>query len=196
MITKDKQNVPVSEITKENYLVPKGEEKLYHVKLEVKSFDSHTGKKLSHPFIQKFARIDFENGTLSLLRQQGYDIEILHNPQEWIKNHTQEVADAKEKKLAEARAKAEKAEAEKQAEREALKAQLRAEIEAEMKAEAKTKSKGKSKKDEKPVDPAPTNDDLSADPVPANEDPSADPAPASEDPSADPAPASEDPDLM
>ena len=183
MITKDKQNVPVSEITKENYLVPKGEERLYHVKLEVKSFDSHTGKKLSHPFIQKFARIDFENGTLSLLRQQGYDIEILHNPQEWIKNHAEEVAKAKEKKAAEAKAKAEKEEAEKQAEREALKAQLRAELEAE--AKAKAKSKGKSKKDEKPADPAP-----------ANEDPSADPAPANEDPSADPAPANEDPDLM
>lgn len=194
MLTKDKQNVPVSEITKENYLVPKGEEKLYHVKLEVKSFDSHTGKKLSHPFIQKFARIDFENGTLSLLRQQGYDIEVLHNPQEWIKNHAEEVARAKEKKAADAKAKAERAEAEKQAERERLKAELRDEVEAEMKAEAKAKSKGKPKKDEKPADPAPTNENPSADP--ANEDTSADPAPANEDPTAEPEPVNEDPDLM
>lgn len=100
MLTKDNTNVPVSEITKENYLVPKNEAHLYHIKIEVKSFDQRTGKRLSRPVIQKFQLINVENGILSLLRQQGYDLEILHDPKEW-----------KEKKAAEAAAKKAEAEA-------------------------------------------------------------------------------------
>ena len=43
MIDKNTKNVSVLEITAENYKVPAGEEHLYHVKMEVKSFDQHTG---------------------------------------------------------------------------------------------------------------------------------------------------------
>jgi len=134
MITKDGKNLPILEVTPENYLVPRGEESQYHVKLEVKSFDPHTGERLSHPYIQKFAPIDFENGTMSILRQQGYDMVILHNPREWSKGAAEEAA----RKKAEAEAKA-KAEAE--AEREALRAKLKEELLAEMKTEAEAKAK-------------------------------------------------------
>ncbi len=87
MLTKDNIDLPISEITPENYKVPAGEERFFHVKLEVPTFDQHNGKKLSHPFIQKFARVDFENGMLSLLRQQGYTVDILYDPKEWCEKH-------------------------------------------------------------------------------------------------------------
>lgn len=89
MITKDGKDLPILEITPENYKVPAGEEGIYHVKMEVRLFDRSDGHRISHPFIQKFERIDFENGMMSMLRQQGYHMEILHNPQEWLKEHPQ-----------------------------------------------------------------------------------------------------------
>ena len=98
MLTKNKQNLPLLEITKENYLVPAGEENLYHIRLEVKNFDVHTGERRSHPFLQKFNLIDVEAGMLSLLRQQGYSIDILHDPKEYAKQK----AAAMEKAAAEA----------------------------------------------------------------------------------------------
>lgn len=150
MITKDNKDLPILEITPENYKVPAGEENTYHVKMEVKSFDHHTGERLSHPFIQKFSRVDFENGMMSQLRQQGYDMVILHDPKEWLKNHAAELSKTKAQKAAEAKA---KAEAEKEAMKEALRAELKAELLAEMKAEAEAKrSKKTTKKEEAPAE--------------------------------------------
>lgn len=140
MITKDNIDLPILEITPENYKVPAGEERSYHVKMEVKSFDQHTGERLSHPYIQKFAAIDFENGMMSVLRQQGYDMVILHNPKDWLKAHAEELAKTKAQKEAEAKAKAE-------AEKEALKESIRKELLAEMK-----EKKGNKKKEEAPAE--------------------------------------------
>jgi hypothetical protein len=153
MITKDNKDLPILEITPENYKVPAGEENTYHVKMEVKSFDQHTGERLSHPFIQKFSRVDFENGMMSQLRQQGYDMVILHDPKEWLKNHTEAVAKTRAQKAAEAKAKAE-------AEKEAFKEQIRQELIAEMKAEVEAKktqktSKKTSGKEETPAEEEP-----------------------------------------
>lgn len=149
MITKDNKDLPILEIIPENYKVPAGEENTYHVKMEVKSFDQHTGERLSHPFIQKFSRVDFENGMMSQLRQQGYDMVILHDPKEWLKSHAEAVAKTRAQKIADAKAKAE-------AEKETLKEQIRQELLAEMKAEAETKKTRKtSKKEETPVEEEP-----------------------------------------
>ncbi len=144
MITKDNKDLSVLEITPENYLVPRGEERFYHVKMEIKSFDQHTGERLSHPFIQKFTRVDFEGGMMSLLRQQGYDMVILHDPKAWMEQHAAELNKSKAQKEAEAKAKAE-------AEKEALKEQIRKELLAEMKAEndAKAEAEAKAKADAK-----------------------------------------------
>lgn len=142
MITKDNKDLPVLEITPENYLVPRGEERLYHVKMEIKSFDQHTGERLSHPFIQKFSRVDFEGGMMSLLRQQGYDMIILHDPKAWMEEHAAELSKTRAQKAEEARAKAE-------AEKEALKEQIRKELLAEMKKESKN---NKDKKEKAPVE--------------------------------------------
>lgn len=61
------------------YVVPKGEEKLFHCKIEVVRFNPNTGERLSRPRIQKFGQKIFEL-VLPKLREQGYTIEILHNP--------------------------------------------------------------------------------------------------------------------
>lgn len=127
MITKDKKDVSISEINSKNYLVPKGEEKLYHIKMEVKQFDANSGKRLSHPFIQKFNAIDVENGMMSLLRQQGYDMEILHDPKEASRKAAEKAAEKEAEKAAKEKAeKAAKEEAEKAA-KEAEKAAKEAE---------------------------------------------------------------------
>lgn len=143
MITKDNKDLSILEITPENYVVPKGEERFYHVKMEIKSFDQHTGERLSHPFIQKFARVDFEGGMMSLLRQQGYDMVILHDPKAWMEKYAAELNKTRAQKEAEAKAKAE-------AEKEALKEQIRKEVLAEMRAEKKDKKETK-KKEEAPA---------------------------------------------
>lgn len=145
MITKDNKDLSALEITPENYLVPRGEERFYHVKMEIKSFDQHTGERLSHPFIQKFTRVDFEGGMMSLLRQQGYDMVILHDPKAWMEQHAAELNKSKAQKEAEAKAKA-------KAEKEALKEQIRKELLAEMKAE---KDKKETKKETKKKEEAP-----------------------------------------
>lgn len=167
MITKDNQNIPILEITAENYKVPAGEERYFHVKMEVKQFNQNTGERISHPFIQKFTRVDFENGMLSTLRQQGYTIDILHNPIDWAKEQAEKEAKTKAQKAAEAKAKAE-------AEKEALKEEIRQEIVKEMKEkEAKKEDKKSDKKNDKAAkaeEPAPATD-----PAPATE-----PAPAEE----------------
>ena len=149
MITKDNKDLPILEITPENYLVPAGEERSYHVKMEIKSFDQHTGERLSHPFIQKFARVDFENGMFSVLRQQGYAMEILHDPKEWEKAHAEELNKTRAQRAAELKA---KAEAEKEAMKAALREELKAELKAEMAEEKKRTSKAKAAKTEEPGD--------------------------------------------
>ena len=135
------KDVPVTEVTKENYIVPKGEEKIYHCIIEAKSFDSKTGRRISVPRIQKFGRKVFETIVARTLKMQGYDVVVLHSPAEEDAKEAEEL----EKQKAEAAfAAAAEAEAQKQAEidravAEALAAQ-KAEFEKEL---AKTQSKTK-----------------------------------------------------
>lgn len=97
MKTKDGKNVPVSELTAENYAVPAGEERFYHCVIEVVQFDPKTGKRISKPRVQKFGKKSFETSIYKTLKKQGYAITILHDPKGW------------EQKLAEKKAAAEKA---------------------------------------------------------------------------------------
>lgn len=118
------KDVAITDVTPENYIVPSNEQHLYHCVIEVRKFDSETGKRLSVPRIQKFGKKSFENGILDALRKQGYTITVLHDPNEYVKAQAEEkaAADAKAKAEAEAKAKAEE------------KAALKAEILAELKA--------------------------------------------------------------
>ena len=106
MITKDGRDVPIEKLTPDNYIVPKGEERSYHCVIEVIQYDPKTGKKISKPRVQKFGKKMFENIVLDTLRKQGYTITILHDPNDWIKEHQAKAAE-KAKAEAEAKAKAE-----------------------------------------------------------------------------------------
>lgn len=141
------KDVAITDVTPENYIVPSNEQHLYHCIIEVRKFDSETGKRLSVPRIQKFGKKSFENGIFDALKKQGYTITVLHDPNEYVKVQAEEkaAADAKAKAEAEAKAKAE--------EKAALKAEILAELKAagvipaepakETKADAKAEAEGK-----------------------------------------------------
>ena len=123
------KDVVITDVTPENYIVPSNEQHLYHCVIEVRKFDSETGKRLSIPRIQKFGKKGFENGVADALKKQGYTVTILHAPNEYVKAQTEEAAqrtaaqhDAKAKAEADAKAKA--------AEKDALKAEILAELKA------------------------------------------------------------------
>lgn len=101
----------IERITPENYKVPKGEERSYHCIIECIQYDSKTGKKISVPRIQKFGRKMFESHVYSSLKKQGYNVIILHNPTEWIKEQA-EIAKQKAEEAAAKKAEEEKALAE------------------------------------------------------------------------------------
>ena len=152
------KDVAITDVTPENYIVPSNEQHLYHCIIEVRKFDSETGKRLSVPRIQKFGKKSFENGILDALKKQGYTITVLHDPNEYVKAQAEEktartaaqqkaAADAKAEAEAEAKAKAE--------EKAALKAEILAELKAagvipaepakETKADAKAKAEAEDK---------------------------------------------------
>ena len=111
----------IIKMTKDTYEVPANEKHLYHVKQELTEFDRSTGERISRPVIQKYGKRMFERVVYDDLKAQGYTIEVLHDPNEWLK-------DEAERKQTEAELARINAEAEKQAEREALKAEILAEM--------------------------------------------------------------------
>lgn len=80
MKTKDGRDLPIAEITAENYIVPKGEENLYHVKQKIAQHDTRTGKDLLKPCIQKYGKRMFETIVYDNLLRLGYTVEVLHKP--------------------------------------------------------------------------------------------------------------------
>lgn len=106
MITKDGRDTPIEKLTAENYIVPSGEEKDYHAVIEVVQYDSKTGKRLSHPRVQKFGKKIFEAHVAESLRKQGYTVTILHDPNAWLKEQAAKSEQAA-KEAAAAKAKAE-----------------------------------------------------------------------------------------
>lgn len=150
------KDVAIIDVTPENYIVPDNEKHLYHCVIEIKKFDSETGKRLSIPRIQKFGKKGYENSIAEHLKKQGYTITVLHDPNEYMKGKAEAEERAKaEKAKADAKAKAEadaKARAEEKA---ALKAEILAELKAaevipaepakETKADAKAKAEAEDK---------------------------------------------------
>lgn len=121
------KDVAITDVTPENYIVPSNEQHLYHCVIEVRKFDSETGKRLSVPRVQKFGKKMYENNVAENLKKQGYTVVVLHDPNEWLADQAEEnkakaAADAKAKEEAGAKAKAE--------EKSALKAEILAELKA------------------------------------------------------------------
>lgn len=127
------KDVPLSEVTAANYIVPQGEEKSWHVIQEKKEFDRNTGRQLSRPVLQKYDMKCYPQ-TRKYLMDAGYTITVLHDPVEYAKTAQQ----------ARVRVNAPKPSIS-AAERAAIKAELMAELKAEMEAEKKTKKNSKKK---------------------------------------------------
>lgn len=158
------KDVAITDVTSENYIVPSNEQHLYHCVIEIKKFDSETGKRLSIPRIQKFGKKGYENSIADNLKKQGYTITVLHDPNEYMKAKAEadEKAKAEKAKAAEEKAKADakaKAEADAKARAEE-KAALKKEILEELKAagiipaepakETKADAKAKAEAEDKP----------------------------------------------
>lgn len=132
------KDVPLSEVTAANYIVPQREERFWHVLQEKVEYDRNTGMRKTRPMLQKYDTKSYP-ATLKYLRDAGYTVTVLHDPTIWAARQAQakQQADARRKAAAQ-QAAAKKA----KAEREALKAELRKELLAELKAErAEKKSK-------------------------------------------------------
>ena len=157
------KDVAIIDVTPENYIVPDNEKHLYHCVIEIKKFDSETGKRLSIPRIQKFGKKGYENSIADNLKKQGYTITVLHDPNEYVKAQAEEKAArtaarqkaAEEKAAADVKAKAEAEAKAKAEEKAALKAEILAELKAagvipaepakETKADAKAKAEAEDK---------------------------------------------------
>lgn len=122
------KDVGLTDVTAENFICPKGEEKYYHCRIEVRKFNAETGERLSKPRIQVFGKKFFETFGLHNLRKQGYTVDILHDPNEWEKENRALLAQMEAEKAAKAKEAAEEA---KKAEREALKNELLEELKAQ-----------------------------------------------------------------
>lgn len=132
MLTKTEEgktkDVGLTDVTAENFICPKGEEKYYHCRIEVRKFNAETGERLSRPRIQVFGKKFFETFGLHNLRKQGYTVDILHNPNEWEKENRALLVQIEAEKAAKAKEAAEEA---KESEREALKNELLEELKAQ-----------------------------------------------------------------
>ena len=142
------KDVPIVEVTAENYIVPRGEEDTYHCKIEQTQYNPRNGKRLSRPRIQKFESKMYPQVARNL-RQQGWDIEVLYDPTEFLAEREAKRAELRDLTF---KQRQEKALAEKAAERKALKDEILAELKAA--GMLKAPSKGGNKKGEKTDAPA------------------------------------------
>lgn len=79
VVEQDNKVVEQDEET-EGYVVPEGEEDLYHVELCDKiQFDPITGKRVAKPFVQKYNAKIWAT-IYDALTKQGYNMTILHDP--------------------------------------------------------------------------------------------------------------------
>ena len=144
------KDVPIVEVTAENYIVPRGEEDTYHCKIEQTQYNPRNGKRLSRPRIQKFDAKMYPQVARNL-RQQGWDIEVLYDPTEFLAEREAKRAEMRDLTF---KQRQEKALAEKAAERQALKDEILAELEAKGLLKKPTQPKGGNKKGEKTDAPA------------------------------------------
>lgn len=143
-VTKD---VPLVEVTPENYIVPKGEENTYHCKIEQTQYNPRNGKRLSRPRIQKFESKMYPQVARNL-RQQGWDIEVLYDPTEFLAEREAKRAELRDLTF---KQRQEKALAEKAAERKALKDEILAELKAAGMLKAPSKGGKKGEKTDAPA---------------------------------------------
>ena len=128
------KDVPIVEVTAENYIVPRGEEDTYHCKIEQTQYNPRNGKRLSRPRIQKFESKMYPSVARNL-RQQGWDIEVLYDPTEFLAEREAKRAELRDLTF---KQRQELAEKKKQAERQALKDEI-AKLQKQMEADKQNK---------------------------------------------------------
>ena len=119
------KDVPLLEVTAENYIVPRGEEGTYHCRIEQTQYNPRNGKRMSRPRIQKFDAKIYPSVARNL-RQQGWDIEVLYDPTDYLREQEakrQQMQEMTYQQRKEAEAK--KREAEKKALKEEILAELK-----------------------------------------------------------------------
>lgn len=82
---------PYDDLTPENYKVPKGEERFYHVVLETPLYDQTTGVRLSMPVLVKWNDKEGRKELEMAKFQKQLKVKILHDPNEWLKMMRQKV---------------------------------------------------------------------------------------------------------
>ena len=142
------KDVPIVEVTAENYIVPRGEEDTYHCKIEQTQFNPRNGKRLSRPRIQKFEAKMYPSVARNL-RQQGWDIEVLYDPTEFIAEREAKRSQLRDLTFQQRKEQEEKRKA---AERKALKDEILAELKAAGMLKAPAKNGKKDKNQEEPKD--------------------------------------------
>lgn len=90
------KDVEIEKVTKDNYIVPEGEKMCFHVIMEIKQYHPKTGEKISRPRLQKFKAGAFKQLRPNFERQ-GYEIIVLYDPTEYIKEVGENAKKAKEK---------------------------------------------------------------------------------------------------
>ena len=133
------KDVSLLEVTKENYIVPRGEEDTYHCRIEQTQFNPRNGQRVSRPRIQKFNAKMYPSIARNL-RQQGWDIEVLYDPTEFLKAQEEKQQQAQTMTLQQ-RIEADKKR--KEAEKKALKDEIMAELKAAGLLKAPSKGNGK-----------------------------------------------------
>lgn len=142
------KDVPIVEVTPENYIVPKGEEDTFHCKIEQTQFNPRNGKRLSRPRIQKFEAKMYPSVARNL-RQQGWDIVVLYDPTDYLAEREAKRAQLRDLTFQQRKEQEEKKKA---AERKALKDEILAELKAAGMLKAPVKNDKKGKNAEEPKD--------------------------------------------
>lgn len=148
------KDVPIVEVTPENYIVPKGEEDTFHCKIEQTQFNPRNGKRLSRPRIQKFEAKMYPSVARNL-RQQGWDIEVLYDPTDYLAEREAKRAQLRDLTFQQRKEQEEKKKA---AERKALKDEILAELKAAGMLKAPAKGKGNGKGNDKKSETKEPND--------------------------------------
>ena len=78
-----KKDVEITAVTKDNYIVPDKEKHLWHVTMEIPTFDPKNGKRISRPKLQKFGAKTF-HALRESWEKQGYTITVLYDPTAYL----------------------------------------------------------------------------------------------------------------
>ncbi len=78
------KDVPISQVTRENYIVDEKERDTYHVMMEIVRYSPSDGRRLSQSSIQKFDAKIYKSIMERHLKLMGYTVTVLYDPTEYL----------------------------------------------------------------------------------------------------------------